>query len=85
MSKLCCFDIPEPPTISLNVNCPSSCCESRLQRWQVDLTDCNVQENKDTNSVQDDDEEETVCCCFTRKRHAKVKNSKDSPTHGKET
>ena len=80
MSKLCCCDVPEAPAINLNVNCPSSCCESRIQRSEVDTTDCNVSKNDDVN-----DGEETVCCCFTRKRHAKVKNSMDSCEHGEQT
>ena len=84
MNKLCCCDLQEPPTISLKVNCPSSCCESQLDRVQVDITDLNVEEEENEN--KDENKEDTVyCCCFTRKRHAKVKKGKVFSENGSET
>ena len=82
------MDQPEAPSINFNVNCPSSCCESRLQRSQADVTDFNAQEVAETendNDTDNGDKEDTVCCCFIRKRHAKVKNSKAKRKHGEQT
>ena len=85
MKKFCCCDLQDPPTITLNVNCPSSCCESRLDHAQADITDLNVEENKDEDKdeVKDDNKEDTTCCCcFTVKRHAKVKKGKERSENG---
>ena len=86
MNKLCCcLDQPEAPSINFNVNCPSSCCESRLHRSQADVIDFNAHEVVEPKNDNDNDDKEDTVCCFIRKRHAKLKNSKAKPKHGEQT
>ena len=84
MKKFCCCDLQDTPSITLNVNCPSSCCESRLDRVQADITDFNVKEKKEEEEEEEnkDENEEVCCCCFTLRRHAKVKKDKESSENG---
>jgi len=86
MDKLCCcLDNDDLPSFNLNITCPSSCCESRLERPQADVTDFNMQEDENKDKLSDNEEEKTVCCCFIRKSHAKVKKKETVSKHGRET
>ena len=83
MSKLCCFNIPDTPSIAVSLSCPSSCCESRLQRSQTDVPDLSSNKVMKTERDEKDKDDKTVCCCcFARKRHAKVMKSKREFEHG---
>ena len=76
MNKLCCGDL-EPPSISVKVSCPSSCCESRLD--EKDGVDVTVMP-----SAPPSPEKKTVCCCFPMKRLAKDERGKSSSKQGRE-
>ena len=72
MDKLCFGS--EAPEVSLEINCMSSCCASKLDK----------RDEIDTIETPPSPEKEIVCCCFVRKRHAKVVRSDKLLQDGKD-
>ena len=69
MNKLLQCLASEPPSVTIHLNCQSSCCKSRMSRTKKDLTDGEDATNKERD-------ESVCCCCFRVRRHANITDDK---------
>ena len=68
MQKLCCFS--DPPSISVNLKCTSSCCASKMNNAQrnVDSVDFDANTRKKKEPKIKEREKSKSCCCYSIKR-----------------